>query len=99
MVNAFVYITRKDKIDILLEKSGWFVKDKIKVFKGVDTKPSDSSLEKYLTFSLTLKYPDEFAYADNILIDSKNLSIAVIEAKKHSNDFIFYNGAFERCCI
>jgi type I restriction enzyme R subunit len=80
------YRTRKDKIDTMLEKSGWFVKDRSKVFEEVDTKQSDFNSGKYKTVSQTLKDPEEHAYADYLLLDDKGMPLAVIEAKKTSKD-------------
>jgi len=86
MANVTEYRTRRDKIDKLLEKSGWFVKDRTKVYEEVDTKQSDFTSGKYKTVSQTLKDPEEHAYADYLLLDSKGLPLAVIEAKKTSKD-------------
>jgi type I restriction enzyme, R subunit len=88
MPNVSEYRTRRDKIDKLLEKSGWNVKDRTKVYEEVDTKQSDFTSGKYKTVSQTLKDPEEHAYADYILLDSKGLPLAVIEAKKTSKDSI-----------
>jgi len=80
------YRTRKDKIDKMLEKSGWLVRDRTKVYEEVDTKQSDFNSGKYKTVTETLKNPDESAYADYLLLDSKGMPIAVIEAKRTSKD-------------
>jgi type I site-specific restriction endonuclease len=40
------YRTRKDKIDKMLEKSGWIVKDRTKVYEEVDTKQSDFNSDR-----------------------------------------------------
>ena len=71
MADLSEYRTRKDKIDKMLEKSGWVVKDRTKVYEEVDTKQSDFDSGKYKTVSQTLKDPEEHAYADYLLLDSK----------------------------
>ncbi|MGE5555258.1 MAG: DEAD/DEAH box helicase family protein [Methanocella sp.] len=86
MANLSEYLTRRDKIDKMLEKSGWTIKDRNKVFEEVDTKQSDFKSGKYKTVSQTLKDPDEHAYADYLLLDAKGMPLAVIEAKKTSKD-------------
>jgi type I restriction enzyme, R subunit len=86
MANVSEYRTRRDKIDKLLEKSGWFVNDRTKVYEEVDTKQSDFTSGKYKTVSQTLKDPEEHAYSDYLLLDSKGMPLAVIEAKKTSKD-------------
>jgi type I site-specific restriction endonuclease len=53
MADLTEYRTRKDKIDKLLEKSGWAVKDRTKVYEEVDTKQSDFTSGKYKTVSQT----------------------------------------------
>jgi len=80
------YKTRRDKIDVLLEKSGWDTEDRTKVIEEVDTKQSDFTYGKYKTMSQTLKSPEEKAYADYLLLDSKGLPLAIIEAKRTSKD-------------
>src|SRR5664280_514168 len=82
------YRTRRDKINKMLEKSGWLVRDRTKVYEEVDTKQSDFNSGKYKTVSQTLKDPEEHAYADYLLLDSKGMPLAIIEAKKTSKDSI-----------
>lgn len=53
MANVSEYRTRRDKIDKLLEKSGWNIKDRTKPFEEVDTKQSDFTSGKYKTVSQT----------------------------------------------
>ena len=65
------YRTRKEKIDVMLKKCGWDSKDRTKVYEEVDTKQSDFTSGKYKTVSQTLKDPEEHAYADYLLLDSK----------------------------
>jgi type I restriction enzyme R subunit len=86
MSSVTEYRTRRDRIDKLLERSGWVVKDRTKVYEEVDTKQSDFNSGKYKTVSQTLKDPDEHAYADYLLLDSMGLPLAVVEAKKTSKD-------------
>ncbi len=69
------YRTRRDKIDKLLEKSGWLIKDRTKVYEEVDTKQSDFTSGKYKTVSQTLREPEEHAYADYLLLDSKGMPL------------------------
>jgi type I restriction enzyme, R subunit len=88
MATLSEYRTRKDKIDKMLEKSGWLVRDRTKVYEEVDTKQSDFNSGKYKTVTETLKNPDESAYADYLLLDSKGMPLAVIEAGfEHITDF------------
>jgi len=82
------YRTRKEKVDVLLKKSGWDVNDRTKVYQEVDTKQSDFNSGKYKTVSQTLKDPEEHAYVDYLLLDSKGMPLAAIEAKKTSKDSV-----------
>jgi len=82
------YGTRKDILNKMLEKSGWFVKDHTKVYEEVDTKQSDFASGIYRTISQTLKEPEQHAYADYVLLDSKGMPLAIIEAKKTLKDSI-----------
>lgn len=86
MTSANEYRTRRDRIDKQLERSGWIVRDRTKVYEEVDTKQSDFNSGKYKTVTETLKNPDESAYADYLLLDSKGMPLAVIEAKRTSRD-------------
>lgn len=82
MSKASEYRTRREKIDILLKKTGRDVADRTKVVQEVDTKQSDFKAGNYKTVTQTLKNPDESAYADYLLIDSHGLPLAVIEARR-----------------
>ena len=86
MASLSEYKTRRERIDVLLKKYGWNPKDKTKVIEEVDTKQSDFTIGKYKTMSETLKNPDDSAYADYLLLDSKGMPMAVIEAKRTSKD-------------
>jgi type I restriction enzyme R subunit len=86
MANISEYKTRRDKIDNLLEKSGWIIKDRTRVYEEVDTKQSDFISAIYKTVSQTLKDPEKHAYADYVLLDSKGFPLAVVEAKRSSID-------------
>jgi len=86
MADLTEYQTRKIKIDELLKKSGWNVKDRTNVYEEVDTKQSDFTSGKYKTMAQTLKNPEDSAYADYLLLDSVGLPLAVIEVKKTSKD-------------
>ena len=88
MADVTEYWTRKEKINKMLEKSGWFVKDQTKVYEEVDTKQSDFASGIYRTISQTLKEPEQHAYADYVLLDSMSMPLAIIEAKKTSRDSI-----------
>lgn len=88
MTELTEYWTRKNKINKMLEKSGWFVKDHTKVYEEVDTKQSDFASGIYKTVSQTLKEPVQHAYADYVLLDSKGMPLAIVEAKKTSKDSI-----------
>jgi type I restriction enzyme R subunit len=82
------YRTRREKIDVLLKKSGWDVNDRTKVVQEVDTKQSDFRAGKYKTVTETLKNPEEKAYADYLLLDAHGLPLAVIEAKRTDKDYL-----------
>ena len=69
MARASEYRTRREKIDALLKKTGWDVKDRTKVVQEVDTKQSDFRAGNYKTIAQTLKSPEEKAYADYLLLD------------------------------
>lgn len=45
MAKASEYRTRREKIDVLLKKTGWDVNDRSKVIQEVDTKQSDFKVE------------------------------------------------------
>jgi len=88
MAKISEYKTRRDKIDVLLKKSGWDVKNRSKVIIEVDTKQSNFKSGNYKTASETLKNTEEKAYADYLLLDSNNLPLAVIEAKRTDKDYL-----------
>jgi type I restriction enzyme R subunit len=64
------YWTRRNRIDPLLKKTGWDVKDRSKVIIEVDTKQSDFRAGNYKTVSETLASKEEKAYADYLLLGS-----------------------------
>ena len=78
--------TRLEKIDVQLEKAGWLVKDKSKVWVEVDTKQSDFKSRNYKVISDTLKNDLESKYADYLLLDSNGDPLAIIEAKRTTKD-------------
>jgi type I restriction enzyme R subunit len=82
------YRTRKEKVDVLLKKSGWNVNDQTDVVIEVDTKQSDFRKSNYKPVRETLHDPnaDQKAYADYLLLDSSGSPLAVIEAKKTAKD-------------
>ena len=82
------YRTRKEKVDVLLKKSGWNVSDQTDVVIEIDTKQSDFRKSNYKTVKETLHDPnaDQKAYADYLLLDSSGSPLAVIEAKKTAKD-------------
>ncbi|MBI2183953.1 MAG: DEAD/DEAH box helicase family protein [Thaumarchaeota archaeon] len=88
MAKVSEYKTRKEKIDVLLSKTGWDVRDRTKIIQEVDTKQSDFRAGNYKTVSQTLKNPEESAYADYLLLDSHGLPLAVIEAKRTDKDYL-----------
>jgi type I restriction enzyme R subunit len=90
LTNVSEYRTRKEKIDVLLNKAGWDVDDQTSVVIEVDTKQSDFKKRNYKTVKETLHDPnaDEKAYADYLLLDSSGSPLAIIEAKKTSKDAV-----------
>lgn len=86
MAGLSEYKTRREKIDTLLKRCGWVSKDRTKVIEEVDTKQSDFNYGKYKTMPQTLKNPEDSAYADYLLLDSKGLPLAIVEAKRTSKD-------------
>jgi hypothetical protein len=52
------YRTRKEKVDLLLKKSGWTVNDETHVVIEVDTKQSDFRKGNYKTVKETLHDPN-----------------------------------------
>lgn len=62
-------VTRKERIDVLLNEAGWPVGDRSRVVQEVDTKQSDFRARRYKTASETLKKEGEHAYADYLLLD------------------------------
>lgn len=77
----------------MLEKSGWLVRDRTRVYEEVDTKQSDFNSGKYKTVSQTLKDPEEHAYADYILLDSRDRNRTPIRI---SPNILFINGSQKR---
>lgn len=88
MAKASEYRTRRDKIDVLLKKTGWDVNDRARVALEVDTKQSDFKAGNYKTMAQTLQSPEEKAYADYLLLDSAGLPLAVIETKRTDRDYL-----------
>lgn len=86
MASLSEYRTRREKIDVLLKKCSWDSKDSTRVIEEVDTKQSDFSVGKYRTMSQTLRNPEDSTYADYLLLDSKGLPLAVVEAKRTARD-------------
>jgi type I restriction enzyme R subunit len=88
LTNISEYITRKEKIDVFLDKAGWNVNDQTSVVIEVDTKQSDFKKRNYKTVKETLHDPntDQKAYADYLLLDNFGSPLAVIEAKRTSKD-------------
>ena len=82
------YRTRREKVDVLLERSGWHLKSPSEVLTEVDTKQSDFKTGTYKTMAETLQNPDESAYADYLLLDRRGMPLAVIEAKRTSKDYL-----------
>jgi len=78
--------TRLEKIDVQLEKAGWIVKDKSKVWIEVDTKQSNFKNRNYKVVSDTLKNDLESKYADYLLLDSNGDPLAIVEAKRTTKD-------------
>jgi hypothetical protein len=48
--------TRKQKIDVMLEKSGWIVKDRTKVIEEADTNQSDFVISLSLGFACLFEH-------------------------------------------
>src|SRR6267143_695427 len=88
MSKATEYKTRREKIDVLLKRSGWDVRDRTKVILEVDTKQSDFKSGNYKTVQETLKNPQDSAYADYLLLDAHGLPLAVVEAKRTDKDYL-----------
>jgi type I restriction enzyme R subunit len=82
------YKTRIDKVDVLLKKAGWDVKDPTKVYVEIDTKQSDFVKRIYKTRKETLHDPNivEKAYADYLLLDAIGAPLVVIEVKRTIKD-------------
>lgn len=80
------WLTRKEKIDALLKRSSWDVRDSTQVVLEVDTKQSDFKARNYKTVSETLRTEGESAYADYLLLDGSGEALAIIEAKRTSKD-------------
>lgn len=80
------FLTRKEKIDVLLKEQGWVVGDRSKIIVEVDTKQSDFRAQNYKTVAETLKNDMESKYVDYLLLDSHGAPIAIIEAKRTSKD-------------
>jgi len=80
------WLTRKEKIDILLRQAGWDMRDSTQVVLEVDTKQSDFRARNYKTVSETLRAEGESAYADYLLLDGSGEALAIIEAKRTSKD-------------
>jgi len=80
------FLTRKEKIDVLLKEQGWVVGDRSKIITEVDTKQSDFRAQNYKTVAETLKNDMESKYVDYLLLDSYGAPIAIIEAKRTSKD-------------
>lgn len=80
------FLTRKQKIDVLLREQGWVVGNRANVISEVDTKQSDFRAQNYKTVSETLKNDLESRYVDYLLLDSAGAPIAIVEAKRTSKD-------------
>lgn len=80
------FLTRKQRIDIMLKEQGWVVGEKEKIIVEVDTKQSDFRSQNYRTVSDTLKNDMESKYVDYLLLDRFGAPIAIIEAKRTSRD-------------
>ncbi len=80
------FLTRKQKIDVMLKEQGWVVGDRSKIIVEVDTKQSDFRAQNYKTVSETLKNDLESRYVDYLLLDRFGAPIAIIEAKRTSRD-------------
>ncbi|MFZ3168335.1 MAG: DEAD/DEAH box helicase family protein [Candidatus Methanoperedens sp.] len=80
------FLTRKQRIDVMLKEQGWIVGDRGKIIVEVDTKQSDFRAQNYKTVSETLKNDLESKYVDYLLLDMFGSPIAIIEAKRTSCD-------------
>ncbi len=80
------FLTRKQKIDVMLREQGWVVGDRTKVIVEVDTKQSDFRAQNYKTVSDTLRNDMDSKYVDYLLPDSAGAPIAIVEAKRTSKD-------------
>ncbi|WP_148701494.1 DEAD/DEAH box helicase family protein [Candidatus Nitrososphaera evergladensis] len=80
------FLTRREKIDVLLKEAGWDVKNVSQAILEVDTLQSDFKSQLYRTVSDTLKNEKDSKYADYLLLDGSGDPLAVIEAKKTSKD-------------
>lgn len=80
--------TRKEKVDVILQRSGWHVENPTEIITEVDTKQSDFKTGNYKTVSETLQNQEDSAYADYLLLDRRGLPLAIIEAKRTSKDFL-----------
>ena len=54
-MNLNEFLTRKQKIDVLLKEQGWTVGDRRSVIAEVDTKQSDFRSQNYKTVAETLR--------------------------------------------
>ncbi len=80
------FLTRKQKIDVLLKEQGWVVDDRTKIITEVDTKQSDFRSQNYKTVSETLRNDLESKYADYLQLDTFGAPLAIVEAKRTSKD-------------
>ncbi|CAG0964348.1 MAG: type I restriction-modification system restriction subunit [Candidatus Methanoperedens nitroreducens] len=80
------FLTRKQRIDVILKEQGWIVGDRGKIIVEVDTKQSDFRAQNYKTVSETMKNDMESKYVDYLLLDRFGAPIAIIEAKRTSRD-------------
>jgi type I restriction enzyme R subunit len=80
------FLTRKQKIDVLLREQGWVVGDRTKIITEVDTKQSDFRSQNYKTVSETLRNDLESKYVDYLQLDTFGSPIAIVEAKRTSKD-------------
>jgi type I restriction enzyme R subunit len=74
------FLTRKQRIDVMLKEQGWVVGDRTKIIVEVDTKQSDFRAQNYKTVSETLKNDMESKYVDYLKLDRFGAQIAIIEA-------------------
>ena len=80
------FLTRKERIDVMLKEQGWVVGEREKIIVEVDTKQSDFRAQNYRTVSDTLKNDMESKYVDYLLLDIFGAPLAIIEAKRTSRD-------------